>query len=245
MERGKPQLRFGLAAIAVTRLGLLLWSSPVLALDPSLDVIQYAHTVWRIREDTIRGEVQQIAQTREGYLWLATDSGLLRFDGFRMVPWEPPAGEHLPSNNVRGLLAARDGTLWIGTDRGLASWRDGKLAHYPELDGFDVATVLEDHERTVWAGGALWESVGPGKLCEIKDRRTQCYGSDGTFRYGVTALFEDRRRNLWLGTGNGLAMEPWSSESLCGCRRGAATYLSLLPERFCGKRARLSSDCKQ
>ena len=181
-------------------LGLLLACCPCAsALDPSLDINQYAHTAWRIREGFAAGTVQQIAQTPDGYLWLATESGLLRFDGIRTVPWEPPPGEHLPSNEIRGLLAARDGTLWIGTGKGLTSWKDGKLTHYPELDGYDVFALLEDHEGTVWTGGAVWESTGPGKLCAIKAGNTQCDGRDGTFGYGVTALYEDSRGNLWLG----------------------------------------------
>src|ERR1700751_5337710 len=103
------------------------------SLDPSLDVNQYAHTAWKIREGFATGTIHQIAQTPDGYLWLATESGLLRFDGVRAVPWQPPQGEHLPSNDIRGLSAGRDGTLWIGTAKGLASWKDGKLTHYFEL----------------------------------------------------------------------------------------------------------------
>jgi len=189
----------------VIALGILLACCRcALALDPSLDINQYAHTAWRIREGFAAGTVQQIAQTRDGYLWLATESGLLRFDGIRTVPWEPPPGEHLPSNEIRGLLAARDGTLWIGTAKGLVSWKDGKLTHYPELDGYDVFALLEDHEGTLWTGGAVWESTGPGKLCAIKPGNTQCDGKDGTFGYGVTALYENSRGNLWLGAGTGL-----------------------------------------
>jgi ligand-binding sensor domain-containing protein len=76
------------------------------AVDPSLDVSQYAHTAWKIREGFATGTIHEIAQTPDGYLWLATESGLLRFDGVRTVSWQPP-GEHLPSNFIRSLLAAR------------------------------------------------------------------------------------------------------------------------------------------
>ena len=99
----------------------------VVALDPALDVSQYAHTAWKIREGFATGTIHQIAQTLDGYLWLATEAGLLRFDGIRVVPWQPPQGEHLPSNDIRSLVAARDGTLWLGTAKGLLSWKDGKL----------------------------------------------------------------------------------------------------------------------
>src|SRR5271165_706110 len=81
------------------------------SLNPSLDISQYAHTAWTVREGFFKGAVYSMAQTSDGYPWLATEFGLLRFDGVRTVLWQPPAGEHLPANDIRKLLAARDGRL--------------------------------------------------------------------------------------------------------------------------------------
>src|SRR5271169_6816965 len=109
-------------------LGMLLACCPrAHALDPSLDVSQYAHTSWKVRDGFFKGRIEAITQTPDGYLWLGTDFGLVRFDGVRAVPWEPPAGTHLPGSRIRSLLSTRDGTLWIGTNEGLASWKDGRL----------------------------------------------------------------------------------------------------------------------
>src|SRR6266849_7507414 len=106
---------------------MLAWRTCAVALNPALDVSQYAHTSWKISEGFSKGVIRSIAQTPDGYLWLGTEFGLLRFDGVRAVPWQPPADQHLPSNDIWSLLAARDGTLWIGTPKGLASWKSGKL----------------------------------------------------------------------------------------------------------------------
>src|SRR5262249_29730347 len=95
---------------------MLAWSPRVFALNPDLDVSQYAHYAWKIRDGFTKGEIFTMAQTADGYLWLGTEFGLLRFDGVRTVPWRPPTGESLPPGRVGRLLAARDGTLWIGTD---------------------------------------------------------------------------------------------------------------------------------
>src|SRR4026208_1677251 len=117
-------------------LGMLLaWCPRVHALNPSLDVNQYAHTAWKTGEGVSKRTLRSIAQTPDGYLWLGTEFGLLRFDGVRAVAWEPPQGEHFPSSDIRSLQGARDGRLWVGTFSGLASWKDGKLTRYPELDG--------------------------------------------------------------------------------------------------------------
>src|SRR5271157_4631321 len=106
---------------------VLAWCACAAALDPSLDISQYAHTSWKIRDGFTKGVTFSIAQTPDGYLWLGTEFGLVRFDGVRAVPWQPPVGQQLPSNVVRCLLVSRDGTLWISTQEGLASWKDGKL----------------------------------------------------------------------------------------------------------------------
>jgi len=173
----------------------------VFALDPSLDINQYAHTAWKIREGFAKGYAEAIAQTPDGYLWFGTQFGLLRFDGVKAVPWQPPAGEDLPNSEIRGLLVARDGALWIGTRTGLASWKDGKLARYPELAGQDVYSLLQDREGTIWVGGLARPT---GRLCEIRGARVKCVGEDGRFGIGVWAPYEDRRGNLWAGGRDGL-----------------------------------------
>jgi signal transduction histidine kinase/ligand-binding sensor domain-containing protein len=134
------------------------------ALDPALDINQYAHTAWKVRDGFARGFIYAIAQTPDGYLWLGTEFGLLRFDGVRAVPWRPPNGQ-LPSNDIPTLLVTRDGTFWIGTTKGLASWKDGKLTTYSELNGSRVFALLEDRNNTVWAvtreARIFGENVGP------------------------------------------------------------------------------------
>src|ERR1700692_1063779 len=108
MERAH-RLRRGVIAPGILALAMLLECCPyAFALDQSLDINQYAHTTWTIREGFFKGVIFSIAQTPDGYLWLGTEFGLLRFDGVRSVPWEPPTDEHLPGGRIRSLLAARD-----------------------------------------------------------------------------------------------------------------------------------------
>src|SRR5262249_49923519 len=132
-------------------LGLLFaWLPCAIALNPALDVSQYAHTAWKYREGFAKSLILDIVQTPDGYLWLATGLGLLRFDGVRTVPWQPPKDQPLPSSYILHLAAGRDGTLWIGTKNGLASWKNGKLTQHAELAGFAVGALVEDHEGSIW-----------------------------------------------------------------------------------------------
>jgi len=179
-------------------LGMLLaWGRGAYGLDPTLDVSQYAHTAWKIRDGFAKGEILSVAQTPDGYLWVGTEYGLLRFDGVRAVPWQPPTGEQLPNNRIASLLTARDGTLWIATLKGLASWKDGKLTQYPEVAGQVVSPLLEDRQGTVWIG--LYD---PGRVCAIRAGKIECGGAANLGR-AVVALYEDRKGNLWVSA-NGL-----------------------------------------
>ena len=50
------------------------------------------HKAWTIREGFFKSKTLCIAQTPDGYLWIGTDSGLVRFDGVRIVEWQPARG---------------------------------------------------------------------------------------------------------------------------------------------------------
>jgi ligand-binding sensor domain-containing protein len=97
----------------------------VWAVDPSRHISQYGHTAWRIQDGVLSGAALAVTQTTDGYLWIGTRAGLVRFDGVRFVPWASPDGTQLPSSEVSSLLGARDGSLWIGMEGGLSHW-DGQ-----------------------------------------------------------------------------------------------------------------------
>jgi signal transduction histidine kinase/ligand-binding sensor domain-containing protein len=192
---GKTHRRVRFVAPGSILACLLLWCPPALPLNPALDVSQYAHTAWKIRDGFAKGSILSIAQTPDGYLWLGTAFGLYRFDGVQNVPWQPP-GQHLPSNTITSLVAARDGTLWIGTRNGLSSWKNGKLTQYAELAGLAIRALVEDHEGLIWAG-----TNGPpdGKLCEIRNGSVRCHPEMGGVTHGVFGLRVDDKGNLWVG----------------------------------------------
>jgi signal transduction histidine kinase/ligand-binding sensor domain-containing protein len=182
---------------------VLVSCTSAFALNPALDVNQYMHSAWRVREGLWNGGVTAIAQTLDGYLWLGTESGLLRFDGVRSVQWQPPPNAILPSPVIWSLLAGRDGTLWIGTAKGLASLKQGKLSRFDDLGEGPVYRILETRD------GALWLTVGNVQaqrwmLCTIRDGGAECYGRDGGPGAGAIGLFEDSQGTLWVGVMDGV-----------------------------------------
>src|ERR1700758_984616 len=86
-------------------IALLAQCPGALAAEVLADLIQYPHTAWTAG-DGLHGRVLSIAQTSDGYLWLATENGLTRFDGVRFVPAGAGAGPPLPSGEIYSLLAS-------------------------------------------------------------------------------------------------------------------------------------------
>jgi ligand-binding sensor domain-containing protein/two-component sensor histidine kinase len=168
----------------------------------SPEISQYAHTAWTLRDSVFRGSPQAFTQTTDGYVWIGTEFGVLRFDGVRFVPWEPPSPPGLPAGAVASLLATRDGALWIGTITGLARWKNGELRRFAEFDQTYIAALLQDRNGAVWVGTSAGLS-GAGRLCIVGDH-VRCEGTNGEFGRFVLSLYEDRVGSLWAGTGAGL-----------------------------------------
>jgi len=176
---------------------------PCFALNPSLEISQYAHTAWPLREGHYRGVIYSIAQTDDGYLWLGTEFRLVRFDGVRFNEWQPPHDQRLPSTRISKLLAARDGTLWIGTARGLASWKDGKLSVHTEFAGQGVDSLRQATDGVIWAGASGASGLSTARLCAIRNGGDQCYGQDGVFGSFVRSLYT-AHGEVWVLAQSGL-----------------------------------------
>ena len=191
-------------------------SVPARALDPNMNVSQFAHAAWLTQDGYFSGPPSVVAQTSDGYLWIGTGSGLMRFDGSRFLPWASPDGKRLPSNWITSLLGAKDGSLWIGTLAGLAHFVDGKLVQFPHF-GDAVFSLLEDPAGNVWFTRDGVQRSPP--LCEASGLLIHCLDkADGVSVTGISsALIRDISGNLWAGTDRGLFR--WRSNSF-------ANYLS-------------------
>jgi len=193
--------RLVLTSIAVA--ASLAWCGAAFALNPALDLSQYIHTSWKVRDGFAAGRIFALAQTADGYLWLGTTGGLYRFDGVRAVDWRPPAGQSLPAGRILALLTASDGSLWIGTEGGLARWNSGKLTRYRQLDGLVVAGIAAAHDGTIWADGtqgALTAGTqgARGTLCAFpRTGGAHCDTAVGPGD-GMDHLKIDRHGALWI-----------------------------------------------
>ncbi len=199
MVRPAPR-RFTAAWVFAT---LLASASPASALDPSQRLDHYVHRSWTTDDGLPQSSIYAVVQASDGYLWLGTDEGLVRFDGLRFVIFDRLNTEALRDQFVFSLLEGRDGSLWIGTDRGgLTRLKNGRFSHYGPADGLPagrIQAIAEDAE------GVLWVGLRGAGLARLEGGRVQVYTMrDGLSSDEVLALRVDGQGTLWVGTAAGL-----------------------------------------
>lgn len=152
-------------------------------------------TSWTVENGLPQNSVLALLQSRTGYLWVATQEGLARFDGVRFVVFNRQTVPGFPSNLVTSLSEDRTGRLWIGTSAGLASMVDGAFSILPgALNGRVVRTILEDRDSSLLVGTTKGVfsvredsvlSLGLPRIADEWDVRSMVRHSDGS---------------LWIGT---------------------------------------------
>lgn len=184
-------------------LGTLALAVPDARADSSPETINRYARSWT-SEDGLRGsQVWALLQDGDGYLWLGTNEGLVRFDGVDFLVCREFGGRPLPGGSVRALSIGRDGAMWIGfgATGSVSRLHDRELRNYSNADGLpgsNILSVLEDRSGTAWAGSL----VGLFRLAGNRWERVPI--SDGLTAERVMSLFEDRRGRLWVGTDLGI-----------------------------------------
>ena len=184
--------------------GAILVMSSVASAAESTDVrTDYSLQSWDERDGLPSGRIWAITQDRDGYLWLGSEAGLIRFDGVRFSRWTSDEGApFLDELIVFSLRYARDGSLWMGFQSGgVGRIYNGELERFDATDGLGagrVQFILEDKRQSLWAGG-------PGGIYEFhEDRWQRVSGRLGLPAGGAFDGYEDRAGRLWVATDTGI-----------------------------------------
>ena len=172
------------------------------------------------------GSVRDLLETHDGIYWIATASGLYRFDpGDVSRPSNPAEGRRVPkftpfypgpsktARSVNVIREDRSGVIWLGTDQGLYRLDQGNFSPVeiglPEgTDDRTVMTILFDRAGSTWIGATS------GLYCLAKGSARRYAAIDGLPSNDVRALLEDREGRLWIGTTRGLLrVNPKSNSS--------------------------------
>jgi ligand-binding sensor domain-containing protein len=185
---------FGCALVAVCSI------QTVTALDPTRTISQYVRDQWAAEKSFPRGPVYSIAQTPDGYLWVGTETGLIRFDGLafrdmRLDAMKLPALDH-----VLGLIVDREADLWALLRRPtLLRYRYGEFTDMTRSFGPSNTTAVA-LGRAADGAPLLWVQELPGAIV-LRGGKFQTFAARPGFSASpVLALAQTQNEDVWVGT---------------------------------------------
>ncbi len=179
------------------------------ALDPALDISQYNCQTWGRQNGLPVSGIRSIAQTKDGYLWMGTAIGLIRFEGTEFKVED--LGE-MPdvwsSEMVDDLSKAGDGGLWVCLRSSSYGYWNGQTFSFQAREGWSnadpsihyVRSLLESKEGTLWLGtdNAVLERKGSGDCKEVIGMATNALYKAAIGN--VFVCYEDHEGRIWFGT---------------------------------------------
>jgi signal transduction histidine kinase/ligand-binding sensor domain-containing protein len=136
----KRQARLTIASLVAL---CLVVTPKAAALEP------YVATGWTRKDGLPSTLIYAITQTRDGYLWLGTSDGLVRFDGFNFVHQRLFSDGHLLLGPVTALCAGNDGALWVGSSSGVLMRMSGSGFQKYAL-GSEIEAIVQSSEHNIW-----------------------------------------------------------------------------------------------
>lgn len=194
----ESKFRVILAALALT--------VPSLALDATRALSEYEYERWHMREGLVYGAVHEIVQTTDGYIWLGTEQGLVRFNGSSFTLFDASRTGGLVSGDVRKLYVdPQDGLLVCSSGgAGLVRYKDHQFAKV-RLAGdptVNCRTLLMDHAGNMWIGTHYG-----GLRIFFKDGSVRSYTTaEGLAGDAVKSIIEDRRGDVWVAAYQGTGL---------------------------------------
>jgi ligand-binding sensor domain-containing protein/signal transduction histidine kinase len=185
---------------AMALLCLLVSAGQTFGLDPDRDISQYTCRNWNRQNGLPGNGVNAIAQTADGYIWLGTSAGLVRFDG---IEFDMHASR-LRTPTVTALAAAPHGGLWLGLRDGAFAFSDGRNVTAWSQDewggsNLNVNALLESSNGELWVAATGFA----GKLNQAKNFQGVLTSDGNTNYFDVHAICEDTHGRIWLGTAQG------------------------------------------
>jgi len=167
-------------------------------LDPNRKLTQYVHRIWQYQQGLPQGAILDIFQTREGYLWLATQTGLVRFDGVRFQEAEDIIPGAPPNLWVRAALEDPQGRLWLGSNEsGIYRLGPDGVNQYTTAQGLPsnvIQCLVPGRDGVVW----VCTENGLARM-DISRGEPRIQVPQGLTIENVRAACEDSSGTLWVG----------------------------------------------
>lgn len=171
-------------------------------LDPHKRITQYAINTWTTDQGLPLDWITALLQTRDGYLWIGTNSGLSRFDGRHFDVFKESETGSIPNDRITSLAEDSSGVLWIATPGGLTRYYGNRFHTFTVHDGLpenSISRISADPE------GGIWIITAYGKLLHFDGHQFQHFELPISGHFGeTTSLVEDSNHTLWIATFHGL-----------------------------------------
>ena len=167
------------------------------ALPADRTISQYVHRSWTVEQGLPHGTVRGFLQTPDGYLWLATYEGLVRFNGEEFRIFDRSSTPGMPSNATRILCRTGKDTIWIGTNDGLMRDRGGRFDAISLPGGPTTINAMIEAPD-----GSLWLGTAGGKLIRIAGDRAEVMRLN--LPAGQITALAVTGQTMWIGTTAGL-----------------------------------------
>lgn len=160
----------------------------------------YRNDVWQIRDGLPQNSIFCINQTSDGYLWLGTQEGLVRFNGIKFTVFDRDNTPELRSNYITTMTKDSQGTLWIGTKGGgLVSYKSGAFKHYGIHQGLgseNINTLLSCTSDCIFIGTDTGIDLMEKGFIKTINISTPLKAE----RVFVNAISQHTRKSIWVGT---------------------------------------------
>ncbi len=155
---------------------------------------------WQTDDGLPNNQVTAIVQGQDGYLWVGTAVGLMRFDGIRFKQFAYSNFSGHDDQGVSALVASRSGGLWLRTRRGPVAYLRPDLSQVgpasEDLPGTRASAMVEDKEGCLWVGcsNSIWQ-VRNGRAARMAEGPSMPAGL-------ISGLVAGLEGNVWVAKGN-------------------------------------------
>ncbi len=214
--------RDGLVIALRVACALTVACTSAFGLDPAQHVAQYGHQTWRTETGLPQNSVHAILQTHDGFIWLGTEGGLVRFDGTHYLVYDSHNTPQLGSNSIRSIVEDADQTLWVATANGLTRFQKGEVARFTKQNGLpsdDIWNLQEDSSGHLWA-------LTPEGVASYQHGRFTSYLIPSEYGPLTGAIAPKGNDGLWLSARAGLIIFENSSYTRAAAKLNPAKRLA-------------------
>ncbi len=202
---------------------LILWFCLINILFPQESISRLKN--YSIEQGLSQSSINCIVQDSLGFIWLATQDGLDRFDGYNFYIYEPVPGDSssISDNDIYTLYVDKSGTLWIGTQNGglnkfnsttgtFNSYQNNP-ADSSSLSSNYVTSIADDNSGNLWIGTINGLNYFDKSKLKFTRYMHDNANPNSLLSNSVYSIFNDKFGNIWVGTGKGLDLFDWKTKS--------------------------------